>query len=332
MKLRRVIKALLSPRHWYEEKIRLIHQLAAELQVSQVRLAEVSKERDVLQRRLDDSDAVQFYPPGHFYSPVPSKRDVQEYLGWKEQRGLIREFPAIQMDDKVQLQMLDSLKPYYPLFPFQAEPVDGLLYHFNNPNYSHTDGIILFCMLNRLRPRRVIEIGSGFSTCAILDTNRLFLQSQMRITSIEPHPELLRSLIANSTGALTIVESRLQDADIKLFDQLEPGDILFIDSTHISKVGSDVNYVIFEILPRLKTGVIIQIHDIYANFEYPDVWAREGRAWNEAYLLRAFMEYNEHFRILLFISYLQNAYQAWFQEHMPKTLLNYGGCFWMEKV
>ena len=82
----------------------------------------------------------------------------------------------------------------------------------------------------------------------------------------------------------------------------------------------------------VKPGVIVQIHDIYLAFEYPDSWLIEGRAWNEAYLLRAFLEYNERFRILLFISYLQNAHEAWFQNHMPETLLNKGGCFWMEKL
>ena len=69
-----------------------------------------------------------------------------------------------------------------------------------------------------------------------------------------------------------------------------------------------------------------------AQVEYPGVWLREGRAWNEAYLLRAFLEYNEHFRILLFLSYLQNVYEPWFREHMPDTLVNKGGCFWLEKV
>ena len=88
-----------------------------------------------------------------------------------------------------------------------------------------------------------------------------------------------------------------------MFDQLESRDVLFIDSTHVSKLGSDVNYIFFEILPRLKPGVVIHLHDIYVGFEYPKPWVTEDRAWNEAYLLRAFLEYNERFRILLFISY-----------------------------
>jgi len=240
--------------------------------------------------------------------------------------------PAINLNDKSQLNLLDLLTPYYGRIPFQARPAEGLLYHFDNPNFPHADAVMLFCMLNHFRPRRLIEIGSGYSTCAILDTNRLFLGSQMQITSIEPHPELLCSLIAKSNDTLTIIESKLQDTKIEIFDQLERGDVLFIDSSHVSKVGSDVNYIIFQVLPRLKPGVIIQTHDIYFGFEYPGVWLREGRAWNEAYLLRAFLEYNEHFRILLFMSYLQNMYEPWFHENMPATLVTKGGSFWMEKI
>jgi len=318
MTARGVIKALWSPWRWYQEKIHLI--------------LELSDERDRLRHVLDESDAVQSFAPGHFYSPVPSKNDVKEHLAKQARQTPLRELPAIMMNDPLQMELMESLKRYYPQVPFRAKPVDGLLYRLDNSNYPHSDGIILFCMLSHLRPRRLIEIGSGYSTCAILDTNRLCLNWQTKVTSIEPHPELLRSLIGQSNDPLTIIESKLQDIDIQIFDQLESGDVLFIDSTHVSKVGSDVNYIFFEIFPRLKTGVITHLHDIYFNFEYPGVWLREGRAWNEAYVLRAFLEYNDHFRILHFSSYLQNWHEDWFRENMPDTLVNKGGCFWMEKI
>lgn len=325
MTARGVIKALWSPWRWYEEKVHLILEL-------QNQLTQVSDERDRLRRLLDESDVVQSVAPGHFYSPVPSKTDVEAFLALQARQKPLEALPAIIMNERLQMELMESLKPYYPRVPFRVKPVDGLLYRLDNSNYPHSDGIILFCMLNHLRPRRLIEIGSGYSTCAILDTNRLCLNGQIQVTSIEPHPELLRSLVAQSNDPLTIIESKLQETDIRIFDQLESGDVLFIDSTHVSKVGSDVNYIVFEILPRLKTGVITHIHDIYFNFEYPGVWLREGRAWNEAYVLRAFLEYNEHFRILHFSSYLQNWHEGWFREHMPDTLVNKGGAFWMEKI
>jgi len=110
------------------------------------------------------------------------------------------------------------------------------------------------------------------------------------------------------------------------------GDILFVDSTHVSKLGSDVNWIFFEILPRLRSGVLVHIHDVFYPFEYPEPWSLEGRSWNEVYILRAFLEYNNQFKILLFPSYAQIFYEQWFRENMPLVLENRGGCMWLRKV
>jgi predicted O-methyltransferase YrrM len=349
MKLRSIVKVMLLPHRALQERARLIDRANAtdgklvdaqnhikeltEVRVSlQDELAEVRDERDRFRDILAALDTAHFVTPGHFYSPMPSRGDVEEQLARQVQQNLLLNLPAIDMNIPEQLKLLDSLRTYYLQVPFQDKPVPGLLYQFANAYFSYTDGIVLFCMLNALRPRRIIEIGSGFSTCAILDTNRLCLGGQAEITCIEPHPEILRKLLANSRDAVTIVESKLQDIDLGIFDELGPSDVLFIDSSHVSKVGSDVNYIVFEILPRIKPGVAIQIHDIYIGFEYPDKWLCEGRGWSEAYLLRSFLEYNQSFRILLFIGYLQVMHEAWFREHMPDTLLCKGGSFWMEKL
>ena len=349
MKLRSIFKVMLLPHRALQERARLIDQVNAtdgklvdarnhiveltEARVSlQDELAVVTDERDRFGEILAALDTAHFVAPGHFYSPMPARTDVEEQLERLNQVDLLLKLPGIDMNLSGQFKLLDSLRSYYSKVPFKAESTPGLLYRLENSYFSYADGIVLFCMLNALRPRRIIEIGSGFSTCAILDTNRLFLGGQAQVTCIDPHPEVLRSLLAESHDAVTIVESKLQDTDVGIFDELGPNDVLFIDSSHVSKVGSDVNYIIFEILPRLKAGVAVQIHDIYLGFEYPPKWLREGRAWNEAYLLRAFLEYNQQFRISLFIGYLQTLHEAWFREHMPDTLLRKGGSFWMEKL
>ncbi len=349
MKLRSIIKVMLLPHRALQERARLIDQVNAtdgklvdarnhiaeltEARVSlQDELAAVKDERDRFFEILAALDTAHFVAPGHFYSPMPSRADVEEQLERLSQLDLLLKLPAIDMNIPGQLRLLESLMSYYPQVPFKAEAVPGLLYRMDNGYFSYTDGIVLFCMLNALRPRRIIEIGSGFSTCAILDTNRLFLGGQAQVTCIDPHPGVLRSLLGNSQDAVTMVESKLQNVDRGIFDELGPNDVLFIDSSHVSKAGSDVNYVFLEIRPRLKAGVAIQIHDIYLGFEYPAKWLREGRAWNEAYLLRAFLEYNQQFRISLFIGYMQNVHEAWFREHMPDTMLRKGGSFWMEKL
>jgi hypothetical protein len=93
-----------------------------------------------------------------------------------------------------------------------------------------------------------------------------------------------------------------------------------------------VNYLFFEILPRLAPGTIVHLHDIFSGFEYPIDWMKEGRAWNEQYILRAFLEFNACFKIRLFGNYMIHRDPEWFRQHMPLCLKNPGGAFWMERV
>ena len=123
-------------------------------------------------------------------------------------------------------------------------------------------------MIRHIEPNRIIEVGSGFSSCLILDTNDLHFDGRIATTFIEPYPELLKSLVAEGDeSASTLLPVRLQDVDLSVFEELNRGDILFIDSTHVSKIDSDVNYLFFEILPRLSSGVYIHFHDIFYPFE-----------------------------------------------------------------
>jgi hypothetical protein len=111
---------------------------------------------------------------------------------------------------------------------------------------------------------------------------------------------------------------------------LKANDILFIDSTHVSKTNSDVNYLFFEILPRLQTGVLVHIHDIFFPFDYPREWILEGRSWNEAYLLRAFLQYNPRFEIVLFNDYLQTLHWDSFARLLPRFSKDGGGSVWLQ--
>jgi hypothetical protein len=119
---------------------------------------------------------------------------------------------------------------------------------------------------------------------------------------------------------MTVMPSRLQEVELEEFDSLQENDILFIDSTHVSKINSDVNRIFFVILPRIAPGVHIHFHDIFYPFEYPREWIYEGRAWNEAYLLHAFLQYNSAFRITLMNTFLERFHQQFFQDEMPFSL------------
>jgi hypothetical protein len=275
--------------------------------------------------------AAGFAPPGHFYSPIVSQAELAKDAG-KLFGSFPRELAGIDLDESGQLKLLGDLEQYYASMPFAAEPRDGARYHFENPSYRYSDAIILHCMLRYLKPRRLIEIGSGFSSCATLDTNEVFFGNSIETTFIEPNPELLNSLIsAGDKARVKLIPKRLQDVDSKIFEQLQANDILFVDSTHVSKLGSDVNRIFFEILPMLKPGVHVHIHDVFYPFEYPREWFVAGRSWNETYLLRAFLQYNEKFRIVFMNTYMEHFHEERFRENMPLCLKDPGGSIWLRK-
>lgn len=272
-----------------------------------------------------------FAPPGHFYSPIPSLievgRDAERLFGIRD-RTLI----GIELAEDRQLALLASFVEYYKELTFCPEPTDGLRYYYENPAYSYSDAILLHCMIRHARPSRIVEVGSGFSSCMILDTNDLHFGGGIETTFIEPYPELLKSLLKKDDFSRTrIIAERLQDVDISEFKRLESGDILFVDSTHVSKIGSDVNRIMFEILPQLANGVYVHVHDIFYPFEYPQPWIEEGRAWNESYLLRAFLQFNHEFEIVLMNTFMEHFHEEFFTTHMPLCLKNRGGSIWLRR-
>jgi predicted O-methyltransferase YrrM len=271
-----------------------------------------------------------FAPPGHYYSPIPSAEDIEE-SGRRVTR--VEPLPGIDLNEREQFTLLDELVKFYPSMPFTDEGSPGLRYRFENPSYSYADAIFLHAMLRHLRPRRVIEVGSGYTSALTLDTSDRFLEGKVECCFIDPNPELLSSLMTDGDRLrCSVIQSRLQDVDPGLFDALEARDVLFIDSTHVSKVNSDVNRLFFEILPRLAPGTMVHIHDVFPAFEYPLDWLRQGRAWNEQYVLRAFLQFNTGFRIRLFGSHMILRHTDWFRTHMPLCLRNPGGAFWMERT
>jgi len=129
----------------------------------------------------------------------------------------------------------------------------------------------------------------------------------------------------------TIIADKVQNVGLDVFESLEADDILFIDSSHVSKIGSDVNFLFFEVLPRLQPGVYVHVHDVVYPFEYPEKWVYDGWAWNEAYLLRAFLMFNDRFEIVLDPSYLQLKEKAWLEAHMPLMTKSQAWSFWMKR-
>jgi predicted O-methyltransferase YrrM len=199
--------------------------------------------------------------------------------------------------------------------------------------FDHGDGVMLYSVLRHFKPSTVVEVGSGFSSALMLDVNEKWLDQSMDLTFIEPYPDRLNSILKpGDRSTATIIERPVQDVDLEVFSNLESGNVLFIDSSHVCKAGSDLHRLIFEVLPALKPGVIVHFHDIHWPFELPRVWADMGRAWNEVHILKAYLSFNPNFEILLFNNWL-----AWGHAERVKALLpewsdESAGSLWLRRI
>ncbi len=270
-------------------------------------------------------------PPGHYYSPIASRADVGRAVatlpGTADSRGTVA---GLDLREPAQRALAAALSQHWAQVP--ATRSDGWRYHPDNPMFGLADAAIYHSMLRELRPRRLIEVGSGFSSAIALDTADRYLPD-LELTFVEPYPDRLLGLLSDSDRQrCRLVRSAVQDVPLDTYDQLGAGDVLFIDSTHVSKVGSDVNWLVFEVLPRLADGVVVHFHDIFWPFEYPREWLEEGRGWTENYLLRAFLSYNDRFEVLLFNSWVWRAEPELVRATLPSTVDEVPGGIWLRKV
>ncbi|HZM81606.1 MAG TPA: class I SAM-dependent methyltransferase [Candidatus Limnocylindrales bacterium] len=269
------------------------------------------------------------YPPGHFHSPLP---DMAEIRARDEELFRVPvELPGIDLRPSDQLALLPEFRELLAEMPFRHDSRNGLRYRLANQWFAHGDGVVLYCMLRRLRPRRYIEVGTGWSSALALDVNERFFNGAMEFTFIEPHPQRLRGLLKPDDEA-TLIEAPLFSVPPSVLASLEPGDVLFVDSSHVSRIGSDVNQLLLSVLPTLPTGVHVHIHDIFYPFEYPRRWIYRGRAWNESYLLRALLINNDRLRINWFNSYLGRVHWATVAPALPPWGIDPGSSIWLTAV
>lgn len=272
------------------------------------------------------------WPPGHFYSPLPDIEKIKE----EEQKifgSVPCQLPGIDLNTDDQIKLVRQFAQYRDQFPFQKEKQRNLRFFFGNPNFCLGDAFILYSFIRYFQPKRVIEIGSGYSSCLFLDMNEIFCNNQISYTFIDPYPQLFYSLIKKEEREnIQMIPEKLEDIDTGIFSSLSNRDILFIDSTHVSKINSDVNHILFRIFPQLNPGVFIHFHDIFYPFEYPREWIYQGRAWNEAYILRAFLQYNKDFNIVFFNSYLGTFYNELLRRELPLLSEHSGSSIWLQRT
>lgn len=260
------------------------------------------------------------FAPGHFYSPLPDLKAVRAGSDRIFDQS-VHEIPGVELNEEKQLELAGGFAEHYAEMPFSRHRVNDSRYYLDNRYYSYGDGITLYSILRVMAPQRVVEVGSGFSSAALLEVNERFFGGAIELTFIEPYPDRLRRLLRDTdAGRCTLLEQPVQQVPTEIFGTLRRGDILLIDSSHVAKIDSDVLHLLFRILPMLEDGVIVHFHDILWPFEYPANWLTEGRAWNEAYVLRAFLQYNRSFEIMYFNSFMAAKHTDLLARTMPLTL------------
>lgn len=287
------------------------------------------------------------FPLGHFYSPIINIDEAQrdQDLIWPpiepgELAHMLKAQPTAPTvhgidwngagHEYLLREVFPKLIDGYDYSEHGQDDADIKHFHEINGQFDLTDARVLFCMLRMIRPRRIVEVGSGYSTLLMADVNTKFLKNCATITSIEPYPRPFLDQL-HDRGAIQLVRQRVQEVSMSLFTELEASDVLFIDSSHVSKTGSDVNRLMLEVLPSLASGVYVHVHDIFFPTDYPKTWILEkSLSWNEQYLLQALLTGSQQFRVVygnvLARTFHREALLAFFP-----YLMN-GASFWMQKI
>lgn len=264
----------------------------------------------------------------HYYQPLinPKKHLIKSLRN-------DRELPGIDLNTEEQLELLDKFDYNDELNKFPLEKSEELTFFYNNWAYGSGDAEYLYNIVRYFKPKRIIEIGSGFSTFMVqnaISQNKIDdANHQCNHICIEPYeyPGLEKL-------GVEVVRERVETTDKSFFQTLDHNDILFIDSSHIIRPQGDVLFEYLEILPILKSGVIVHIHDIFIPKDYLNEWVYDHILWNEQYLLEAFLTFNEKYKIIGSLNYLAHNYNKEFSDKCPIFAKQPGrepGAFWMVK-
>jgi hypothetical protein len=261
----------------------------------------------------------------HYYEPFMGKS--ANYQTKK------RNLPGIDFNIENQLLFLKNFNYQNELKEISLLPVSQLNYSFSKGPFRSGDAEILYNIVRFLKPKKIIEIGCGHSSLLIQHAIANNLKSEVNYLChhicIEPYEAGYLSKLD-----VEFIKKPVEQIDFNLFESLEDGDILFIDSSHIIRPGGDVLFEYLEILPRLKKGVYVHIHDIFSPNNYLKEWLEDGvNFWNEQYLLEAFLSCNDSFKVVCSVNLLKNNYYGNLKEVCPMlSEEREPGSFWIQKA
>lgn len=243
-------------------------------------------------------------------------------------------FINFRVEDQLNsIQQLNYSNELLQLKQLPALPLNGVPSFFmQNPAFGPGDADMYYLMIRNLKPKRVVEIGSGYSTMLAIAAIRKNKAEgyETQLTCIEPY----ETSWLDETNEVELIRKKVEEVDIHFFTSLTENDILFIDSSHIIRPNNDVLFEYLELMPQIGKGVYIHIHDIFSPRNYRQDWiTTEFRFWNEQYLLEAFLYCNSDFEIVYSLNLLKND----FYDHTKQVLKNLTpdsqpASFWIKRV
>jgi len=269
--------------------------------------------------------------PVSYYSPIPNMEDLKKKIDLWEKPETMAGFDWNEND---QIKIMREVFPLYAqecsLFPQTEKDRTNIFdYYIQNPSFPMGDTCILYSLVRHFKPKKIIEIGSGFSTLVIARA-ATFVTPTPELISINPFPGQFEDLFCKGFPGFTRLEKTpVEDIPLEYFDQLQENDILFIDSSHVIKLMADVLFLYLKVIPNLKPGVIIHAHDIFLPYHMPKEFVFEKHwFWNEQYLLQAFLAFNKEFEILFSAQYMKK-----YRDELQSIFPGYwaGGSFWFRR-
>jgi hypothetical protein len=264
-----------------------------------------------------------------YYSPIPDL-DALDAADWTRPAPM----PGVDLRLEEGIALLEgALAPYVAEYaPPDRAPGTAHGYVRENPMYAHLDGELLYAMVRHLRPRRLVEIGAGYSTLVVRDAAAANAREgvEMEHRVFDPYPAEILERVAGEVRAEPL---GAHDIPLELFGTLEDGDVLFIDTTHTVKPGSDVLRLLLEVVPALASGVVVHVHDFFRPYEYPRfLMERHGIYWQEHYLLQAFLAGNADWEVLLANHALVRAHRERVEAVVPRLPpTSPGSALWMRR-
>jgi Methyltransferase domain len=234
----------------------------------------------------------------NYYSPIPDLAQLPENI-WERRSTL----GGVELDPEAGIDFIESqLGSFIAELDIQiADPHEPGVFFLCNSGFESVDAELLYGMIRSTRPARIIELGSGYTTLLINCAARRNAEEGAPASHVAYDPYPREYVLGSSVAGPSRLEAiSATDVPLEVFEELEAGDVLFVDTTHTVKLASDVNFIVLDVLPRLRPGVLVHFHDVFLPWEYPRVWFEKLRYyWAEQYLLQAFLAFNSDFSILV---------------------------------